>query len=93
VTTSPTNELYTVGHSTRELEELISVLEGAEIAALVDVRSIPRSRRHTQFNADSMHRALPEAGVAYIHARGLGGFRRPQPDSPNRGWEHQGFRG
>ncbi len=93
MTTSPTSELFTVGHSTRALEELLSVLDGAEIAALVDVRSVPRSRRHPQFNADSLSQTLGAQGFDYVHARALGGFRKPKPDSPNGGWEHAGFRG
>ncbi len=60
---------------------------------LVDVRSVPRSRRHPQFARESLAVALPERGVEYRHARELGGSRRPRVDSPNGGWEHEGFRG
>jgi uncharacterized protein (DUF488 family) len=93
MTTSPTSELFTVGHSTRSLDELVGVLSDAQVAELIDVRSVPRSRRHPQFNADSLSEAMPGWDIAYTHARALGGFRKPVPGSPNAGWEHEGFRG
>jgi uncharacterized protein (DUF488 family) len=85
--------VYTVGHSTRSLQELVEVLGSAGIQMLVDVRSVPRSRRHPQFTRESLERSLPARGIGYRHEPQLGGFRRPSPDSPNRGWEHQAFRG
>ncbi|MDQ2898146.1 MAG: DUF488 domain-containing protein, partial [Actinomycetota bacterium] len=60
---------------------------------LVDVRSVPRSRRNPQFEGEALQRSLPAAGVAYEHAAALGGFRRPRRDSPNGAWEHPSFRG
>jgi uncharacterized protein (DUF488 family) len=59
----------------------------------VDVRSAPGSRRHPQFARDALARSLPERGIEYVHEPALGGFRKPLPDSPNSGWEHEGFRG
>jgi uncharacterized protein (DUF488 family) len=85
--------VYTVGHSTRSLDELVAVLDGAGVRELVDVRTVPRSRRHPHFNRDSLVVELPARGVAYTHCAALGGFRRPRADSVNRGWEHEGFRG
>jgi uncharacterized protein (DUF488 family) len=85
--------VYTVGHSTRSLEELVEVLAGARVELLVDVRSVPRSRRHPQFTRESLAESLPVRGIDYRHEPQLGGFRRSHPDSPNRGWEHQAFRG
>src|SRR5581483_2895894 len=93
MTTSPTSEIFTVGHSTRSLDELVSLLEGAQITQLVDVRSFPRSRRHPHFNAEVLSEALPGHGVDYVHAQALGGFRKPAPVSVNAGWEHAAFRG
>src|SRR6266516_7459866 len=84
--------MYTVGHSTRSLAELVEVLEGAGVEEVVDVRSVPRSRRHPQFEAAALARSLPARGVAYTHEGALGGFRRPDRRSPNRGWEHVAFR-
>jgi len=57
------------------------------------VRTVPKSRRHPHFAAESLTESLPGRGLSYEHEPGLGGFRRPRPDSPNRGWEHEGFRG
>ncbi|MBV9197081.1 MAG: DUF488 domain-containing protein [Solirubrobacterales bacterium] len=85
--------LYTVGHSTRSLEELVELLQAPGVEALVDVRTVPRSRRHPQFERDALSRDLPARGIGYHHEKALGGFRRPRNDSPNRGWQHPAFRG
>jgi uncharacterized protein (DUF488 family) len=85
--------MYTVGHSTRSLEELVGVLKTAGVQTLVDVRSFPGSRRHPQFARGSLAHSLPEHGIEYRHERALGGFRRPLADSPNGGWEQAAFRG
>lgn len=85
--------IYTVGHSTRSLDELTGLLDAAHIRELVDVRSVPRSRRHPQFAGEALAGWLPIHGIAYVHEGALGGFRRPRPDSPNTGWEHPTFRG
>lgn len=87
------NAVYTVGHSTRSLDELLSLLQRTDIEALLDVRSVPRSRRHPQFNQDVLSRVLADGALAYRHEKALGGFRRPRPDSPNGGWDHPAFRG
>jgi uncharacterized protein (DUF488 family) len=60
---------------------------------LVDVRSVPRSRRHPQFAREALADSLPEHDIDYRHEPALGGFRRPRPDSPNGGWEQPAFRG
>jgi uncharacterized protein (DUF488 family) len=86
-------EIYTVGHSTRSLEQLLEILRAPGVQELVDIRSAPGSRRHPHFSAAALARSLPAAGVAYAHEPGLGGFRRPHPDSPNRGWTHAAFVG
>ena len=86
-------EIFTVGHSTRTLAELVSILDRAAVEELIDVRSVPRSRRHPQFDRDALARSLPDGGIGYLHEPALGGFRRPRPDSPNGGWEHPAFRG
>jgi uncharacterized protein (DUF488 family) len=86
-------EIYTIGHSTRTLEQLLALLRPAGVCELVDVRSVPRSRRHPQFDAAALTRSLPGAGIAYEHESALGGFRRPAPASLNGGWQHPAFRG
>jgi uncharacterized protein (DUF488 family) len=85
--------VYTVGHSTRSLVELVALLDGAGVHELIDVRSVPRSRRHPHFDGDALAHVLPAHGIHYTHERALGGFRRPRPDSQNRGWEHEAFQG
>ncbi len=84
---------FTVGHSTRTLDELLRVLADGGVETLVDVRTVPRSRRHPHFAGDALALSLPAAGLEYVHAPALGGFRRPRRDSPNGGWEHPAFRG
>jgi uncharacterized protein (DUF488 family) len=86
-------ELWTVGHSTRSFEELAALLDAWRIETLVDVRTVPRSRRHPQFNADALAATLPGRGVAYVPAPALGGFRKPRADSPNMAWKNDSFRG
>src|SRR5579871_674121 len=85
--------VYTIGHSTRSLEELLAILAAHGVERLADVRKVPRSRRHPHFAAESLVRALPAAGVAYRHFPDLGGLRRPLPNSTNNAWQEPGFRG
>jgi len=85
--------LYTVGHGTRKLEELIALLEDAGVDTLVDVRAQPRSQHNPQFNDDSLRAACERAGIVYHWAgRQLGGLRAPRPDSPHVALE-EGRRG
>jgi uncharacterized protein (DUF488 family) len=87
--------IWTVGHSTRSLEELIALLAGAEggIQTLVDVRTVPRSRRLPHFNRQALAEQLPPHGIEYIHMPELGGFRHASPASTNTGWHNASFRG
>jgi uncharacterized protein (DUF488 family) len=68
--------LYTIGHSTRTLEELIAALRAHQIETLVDIRAFPMSRRLPQFNRESLERTLPEAGIRYRWMKALGGYRK-----------------
>jgi uncharacterized protein (DUF488 family) len=86
--------IFTVGHSTRSLEELLDVLLAAGVETLVDVRTAPGSRRHPQFGREALAAGLRAAGIDYRHEKDLGGFRRPRPDSEeNAGWDNAAFRG
>jgi len=85
--------IFTVGHSTRSVQELIKLLKSHGVTKLVDVRTVPRSRHTPQFNRDTLPEALKEAGIEYEHMAGLGGFRHTRPDSPNTGWRNSSFRG
>jgi len=83
----------TIGHSNRTIEDFVALLWSNEIARVIDVRTVPRSRHNPQFNLDSLPATLEEVGIAYTHLPGLGGLRRPRPDSPNAGWRNLSFRG
>jgi len=85
--------VYTIGYSTRTLEEFIEVLQAHAIATLVDIRTIPKSRHSPQFNQDSLKKSLQEKGIAYVHDKELGGLRKPKKDSINTGWRNASFRG
>jgi uncharacterized protein (DUF488 family) len=86
---------FTIGHSTRSAEEFIGLLKESEIQVVVDVRTIPRSRRNPQFNKDALPDTLQEFQIGYEHMLELGGRRGKQPigeSSPNTFWTHQSFR-
>ncbi|MBI4520659.1 MAG: DUF488 family protein [Gemmatimonadetes bacterium] len=85
--------VYTLGHSTRSLDELVALLRQFGVALLVDVRRFPASRRHPHFGRDVLVDALRSAGIRYRHEPGLGGRRSPRPDSPNTAWRSRAFRG
>jgi uncharacterized protein (DUF488 family) len=85
--------LYTIGHSTRALDEFIAILRAHAVTRVVDVRTVPRFRHNPQFNKDSLPGSLREAGLDYVHMPGLGGLRHPKPDSLNVGWRNDSFRG
>ncbi len=85
--------VLTVGHSTRALEAFVPLLQAHRVQLLVDVRTIPRSRRNPQFNQETLPGALSSAGIQYVHIPGLGGLRHPRPDSANTGWRNASFRG
>ncbi len=85
--------LWTVGHSTRTIETFVELLAGFEVALLIDVRTVPRSRHNPQFNTDSLPAVLDPAGIGYRHEPDLGGLRKARKDSPNTGWRNAGFRG
>jgi uncharacterized protein (DUF488 family) len=85
--------IWTIGHSTRDIGDFISSLEENGIKLLVDVRSLPGSRRYPQFNKEAMANSLGEAGMRYEHFPELGGRRKPKPDSRNTAWRNLSFRG
>jgi uncharacterized protein (DUF488 family) len=85
--------IRTIGHSTRSLEEFTGLLKKYEITVVVDVRTVPRSRKNPQFNRETLPEALEREKIAYRHMAGLGGLRHPAKDSPNAGWRNASFRG
>lgn len=85
--------LYTIGHSTRPLAELIEALRAHEIRTLADIRAFPMSRRLPQFNRDSLAETLPAAGIRYVWTKALGGYRKKILDeSPNIALRNDSFR-
>ena len=86
-------EIWTVGHSTRPIEEFIESLRSFEIKVLADVRSYPGSQRYPQFNKENLKTSLTEAAIDYQHFPELGGRRRARPDSLNMAWRNESFRG
>ncbi|HEV2368363.1 MAG TPA: DUF488 domain-containing protein [Acidimicrobiales bacterium] len=80
--------MLTVGHGTQSAEDFTGLVLGAEVGAVVDVRSFPGSRRHPHFSRTAMEEWLVDAGVAYRWEPALGGFRRPRADSPNTALRH-----
>jgi uncharacterized protein (DUF488 family) len=85
--------LYTIGHSTRAIEELISALKAHAIETLVDIRSFPASRRLPHFNREWLETALPRAGIQYAWMKALGGYRKKiRDDSPNLALRNASFR-
>jgi uncharacterized protein (DUF488 family) len=86
-------KVWSVGHGTRPVGELIAVLNEAGITALADVRSVPGSRRHPQFGRATLTASLADAGIEYVHLRGLGGRRDAVPDSPHVALKVDAFRG
>jgi uncharacterized protein (DUF488 family) len=88
-----TGTLWTIGHGTHDQTEFVRLLRIVKIAAVVDVRIAPGSRRHPHFARDQLARWLPEAGVDYRWERRLGGFRKAAPDSPDIALRNESFRG
>jgi uncharacterized protein (DUF488 family) len=88
------NPFFTIGHSTRSIDEFVTLLTSADVKLVVDVRTVPRSRTNPQFNRDALPASLAAHGIAYEHFAALGGLRGKQPGvSPdvNAFWENASF--
>jgi len=85
--------IWTIGHSTRTIEELIGMLQSFQIRLLIDVRSYPGSRRYPQFNKEALERFFEKNNIKYVHMKDLGGRRKPNADSKNTMWRNDAFRG
>jgi uncharacterized protein (DUF488 family) len=85
--------LYTIGHSTRSLEELVAALKAHGIETLVDIRAFPMSRRLPHFNRESLDRELSKHGIRYVWMKALGGYRKStRRISPNTALRNASFR-
>ncbi len=85
--------ILTVGHSTHPIEEFLELLVAHGVEQLIDVRTIPKSRRNPQYNTDALAESLQQANIQYRHMPGLGGLRHPRKDSINSAWQNDSFRG
>src|ERR1700693_5903635 len=85
--------LYTIGHSTRPIDEFLELLNAHGVEKVVDVRTIPRSRHNPQYDQMALRQALRAAHIGYQHMPRLGGLRHARKDSPNVGWINPSFRG
>lgn len=84
--------IFTIGHSTRPIEEFIALLDKHGIRQLVDIRTIPKSRHNPQFGQEALEESLTAAGIRYVYLKDLGGLRSSRKDSPNTGWRNTSFR-
>jgi uncharacterized protein (DUF488 family) len=89
----PDFTVFTIGHSTRSIQELLDLLTAHGVRLLVDVRRFPASRRHPQFSRDALASSLAAAGIGYVHEPDLGGRRAARPDSQHTAWRVEAFRG
>ena len=85
--------IWTIGHSTRGIDEFISLLKENQIKLLIDVRAFPGSKRYPQFNREALAKSLNAHGIRYEHFPELGGKRKSRPDSRNTAWRNASFRG
>jgi uncharacterized protein (DUF488 family) len=89
----PKPSIFTVGHSTRSIDEFVELLNAHGVKEIVDVRSIPMSRHNPQFNTDTLGQYLKRKHIRYKHLKKLGGLRHAKKDSINLGWRNASFRG
>src|SRR5690606_1711143 len=85
--------VFTVGHSTRPIDDFAALLRAHGVECVVDIRTVPKSRHNPQYWEDAMREALPDLGLEYARIAGLGGLRKTVPDSPNGAWRNLSFRG
>lgn len=91
--TNQSKTVWTIGHSTHSLDELVAMLHSFNIETVVDIRSYPGSRKFPQFNKEALEVSLPENNIEYLHLKKLGGRRKVNPESKNTTWRHTAFRG
>jgi hypothetical protein len=91
--TQENKTIWTIGHSTRTLNEFIDMLKSFQIEVLADIRSFPGSRKFPHFNKEALKISLPQKNIRYIHFKNLGGRRKAKRDSRNTAWRNAAFRG
>ena len=85
--------IWTIGHSTRSLDEFVGMLKSFQIALVADIRRFPGSKKYPHFNQDDLRISLGENNIEYIHFENLGGRRKTRPDSVNTAWRNASFQG
>jgi uncharacterized protein (DUF488 family) len=85
--------IYTIGHSTRPIEEFIELLRINKVTLLADIRTMPKSRHNPQYWHDALEKSLTDARIEYVYIPGLGGRRRAAKDSINTTWRNASFKG
>src|SRR4029453_2947974 len=93
VAKQPAPAVLTIGHSTRLIDDFLTLLTAHGVRRVVDVRTVPRSRHNPQFNHEELAKSLKKAGINYELIPGLGGLRHPGRGSVNTGWRNSSFRG
>jgi uncharacterized protein (DUF488 family) len=86
--------IFTIGHSTRSIEEFVDILRAGPAELVVDVRTVPKSRRNPQYNEDALPDELAPYQLGYRRIAGLGGLRGKSHDVPpqvNAYWQNQSF--
>ncbi|MFL5730447.1 MAG: DUF488 family protein [Cytophagaceae bacterium] len=86
-------QIWTIGHSTRGMQDFAELLQEYKIEILADVRSFPGSRKFPHFNKESLERSMPKLSIDYIHFPELGGRRKAVKNSKNDAWKNEAFRG
>jgi uncharacterized protein (DUF488 family) len=87
-----THRFWTIGHSTRPMEDFVALLQENRVETLADVRRFPGSRRYPHFNSDALAKSLQQNDIEYLHFPELGGRRKPDPNSLNTVWRNESFR-
>jgi len=85
--------IFTIGHSTRSIEDFLEILKHYRITELIDIRAIPRSLHNPQFNGQELAHSLKNHHIGYHHLKKLGGLRHTHADSINTAWHNPSFRG
>lgn len=84
--------IYTIGHSTRSLEQFIQLLDSFHVKFVADIRSYPGSKRYPHFNKEVLLKSLEDHQITYRHFPELGGRRKVAKDSKNSAWKNESFR-
>ena len=89
----PELTVWTIGHSTRPVEEFLGLLASCHIETIADVRRFPGSRKYPQYGQEALAATLAQHAIGYHWLQALGGRRPVSPDSPNVTWRNASFRG